>query len=93
MASLAVPCLKRATELEGYNPNSEFDVGGGEGEDAWVATHSNPAAGARSWGAGAARCDRSALPAYQLALMACRAQGVQQQRKGCTHSHTRPIAR
>ncbi|PNW86945.1 hypothetical protein CHLRE_02g102350v5 [Chlamydomonas reinhardtii] len=47
-----VPCLKRATELEGYNPNSEFDVGGGEGEDAWVATHSNPAAASGSAGKG-----------------------------------------
>ncbi len=53
-----VPCLKRATELEGYNPNSEFAVGGGEeGEEGWVATHSDPAAagvwyGSRCSGAG-----------------------------------------
>ncbi|KAG2482477.1 hypothetical protein HYH03_018584 [Edaphochlamys debaryana] len=51
-----VPCVRRATELEGgYNPNSEFAVAGEEGEDAWVATHQDPAASAR--GAGGAAGD------------------------------------
>lgn len=49
----AVPCLRRAHELEGgYNPNSEFALQG-EGEEGWVATHSDPGAkGQGSSGAG-----------------------------------------
>jgi len=37
-----VPCLSRATDLEQYDPASEFALGGDE--DGWVATHKNPAA-------------------------------------------------
>ncbi|KXZ48496.1 hypothetical protein GPECTOR_27g666 [Gonium pectorale] len=51
-----VPCLRRATEVEGYNPNSEFALGdreGEEGEEGWVATHSDPRAG-QAGGASAA---------------------------------------
>jgi hypothetical protein len=37
-----VPCLSRATDVEQYDPASEFALGGDE--DGWVATHQNPAA-------------------------------------------------
>lgn len=38
----AVPCLRRAADMEGgYNPNSEFTL---QGEEGWVATHSDPTA-------------------------------------------------
>jgi hypothetical protein len=39
----AVPCTRRASELENYDPNSEFSVG--EDGDDWVATHTDPNAG------------------------------------------------
>lgn len=35
-----VPCLKRASDVTGYNPNTEFAVAG---EEDWVATHEDPA--------------------------------------------------
>lgn len=35
-----VPCLKRAADVSGYNPNNEFAV---QGEEDWVATHEDPA--------------------------------------------------
>mmetsp|Transcript_30646 Transcript_30646/g.78256 ORF Transcript_30646/g.78256 Transcript_30646/m.78256 type:complete len:314 (-) Transcript_30646:268-1209(-) len=35
-----VPCVKRASEVESYNPNSEFALGGDE--EGWVATHNDP---------------------------------------------------
>lgn len=38
-----VPCLSRATELENYDPKSEFALAGDD--DGWVATHKDPAAG------------------------------------------------
>lgn len=37
----AVPCMKRASDVEAYNPNTEFALGGDE--DGWVATHRDPA--------------------------------------------------
>lgn len=39
-----VPCLKRAKELESYDPNSEFTLDGEGGEEGWVATHRDPQA-------------------------------------------------
>lgn len=36
----AVPCLSRATELERYDPGTEFSLAGEE--EGWVATHSDP---------------------------------------------------
>lgn len=45
----AVPCLKRASEVEAYNLNSEFALGGDD--EGWVATHNDPnAAPARKGG-------------------------------------------
>ena len=38
----SVPCLKRAKELESYDPNSEFTLDGEGGEEGWVATHRDP---------------------------------------------------
>lgn len=36
-----MPCVKRAKELENYDPNSEFSLGGDE--EGWTATHNDPA--------------------------------------------------
>lgn len=36
----AVPCLSRASEVEKYDPKSEFVLSGDD--DGWVATHQDP---------------------------------------------------
>ena len=41
-AARAVPCLSRASDLEAYDPSSEFALAGDE--DGWTATHRDPAA-------------------------------------------------
>lgn len=41
LVTRGVPCMKRATELESYNENSEFALTGDE--EGWVATHRDPA--------------------------------------------------
>ncbi len=38
----AVPSMRRAKDLEQYDPNSEFALGGEE--DGWTATHNDPVA-------------------------------------------------
>jgi hypothetical protein len=38
----SVPCLSRASEIERYDPKSEFALAGEE--DGWVATHQDPTA-------------------------------------------------
>lgn len=45
-----VPCLSRATDLERYDPRSEFALGGDD--EGWVATHQDPAAAASTAAAG-----------------------------------------
>lgn len=44
----AVPCLSRAADLERYDPQSEFALGGDE--DGWTATHRDPQADAAAEG-------------------------------------------
>lgn len=50
----AVPCLSRASDIEKYDPKSEFALGGDD--EGWVATHQDPAA-AGTAAAGAAADD------------------------------------
>ncbi|GAX77733.1 hypothetical protein CEUSTIGMA_g5176.t1 [Chlamydomonas eustigma] len=40
LVTRGVPCTRRASELETYDPNSEFSISGYG--DEWVATHSDP---------------------------------------------------
>ena len=42
LCHVSVPCLKRAKELESYDPNSEYTLDGEGGEEGWVATHRDP---------------------------------------------------
>jgi hypothetical protein len=46
LSPCAVPCLSRASDIEKYDPKSEFALAGDD--EGWVATHQDPA------GAGAA---------------------------------------
>lgn len=47
----AVPCFSRASDIERYDPKSEFALGGDD--EGWVATHQDPSAGsAAAAGAG-----------------------------------------
>lgn len=39
-----VPCLSRASDIEKYDPKSEFALGGDD--EGWVATHQDPASAA-----------------------------------------------
>ena len=63
-ARAAVPCLSRASELEVYDPQSEFALAGDD--DGWTATHRDPQADAAAaeagGGGGAGAAGDDAIP-------------------------------
>jgi hypothetical protein len=56
----AVPCLSRASDLEKYDPKSEFALGGDE--EGWVATHQDPGSAAAGSSAAAAAAQEDDIP-------------------------------
>jgi hypothetical protein len=56
----AVPCLSRATDIEKYDPKSEFALGGDE--EGWVATHKDPDSATAGSAAAAAAAQEEDIP-------------------------------
>jgi hypothetical protein len=56
----AVPCLSRASDLEKYDPKSEFALGGDE--EGWVATHQDPGSAAAGSSSAAAASQEDDMP-------------------------------
>ena len=72
----AVPCLSRASEIERYDPKSEFALAGDD--EGWVATHQDPGAAGAAGGSGNAADDIPDLdeaPAQQQTATAAAASG------------------